>query len=211
MKKFIEELEKQLAFPLPGLEAQMKMATFRKTDKAEDFLPPKTFKKAAVLCLLYPKGANWHIALMKRTTHEHDKHSGQVSFPGGRYEETDADYGYTALRETEEELGIPMKDITLIGKLTDIYIAPSNFMVYPYVGFCETVPNFKPDRSEVAEILEPSITHLLDPATIKTGDFNSPNGWTASNIRYFDVNGEVVWGATSMLLNEFLEVVRKFS
>jgi 8-oxo-dGTP pyrophosphatase MutT (NUDIX family) len=210
MKSFINALQKRLGNPLPGWDAQKKMASLSRPENRDffNFKVPGDWKTAAVLCLLFPQNGEWHIALMQRTVNKHDKHSGQISFPGGRYEKEDTDYAFTALRETEEEFGVPMADIEILGKLTPLPVPASNFMVYPYVGYCKTTPTFKPDASEVANILKPSIQHLLDPANLKTKDWSDPSGWQLKNIPYFDVDNKIVWGATAMMLSEFLEIVK---
>ena len=211
MNELIPQLQQRFTAPLPGIAAQMEMMNSNRPINVPLDFTPKNPKEAAVLCLLFPKENGWHIGLMKRTTHPQDKHSGQVSFPGGKYEEDDPNYAFTALRETEEEFGIPRDDIHLIGKLTPLYIPFSNFLVHPFVGYCDPMPHIQPDKDEVAAILQPSLSHLLLPETVKVGNFRSPLGWEAKNVKYFDVDGEVVWGATSMILNEFLTLVRELS
>ena len=144
---------------------------------------------------------------MKRAANIHDKHSGQISFPGGKHEASDPNYEFTALRETEEEFGVSADQIEILGKLTNLPVPASNFLIHPYVGYCKTMPNFTPDASEVAAILQTSISHLLDPATLKIKDWSNPSGWSIKNVPYFDVKDNVVWGATAMVLSEFLEIV----
>lgn len=212
MNDFIKKLKDQLAQPLPGVEAQDKMASFRrKLGKLNYEIPKNPKKEAAVMCLLFPKNDQWHVALMERVAHEKDKHSGQVSFPGGRYEEEDATYEYAALRETEEEIGVPMKDMTVIGKLTQLYIPVSDYLVHPFVGYCKKTPKFKLAPNEVELLLEPSIKHLLKPETIKQKTFHSPHGWELKDVSHYDVEGKIVWGATSMIMSEFLAVVENMT
>jgi 8-oxo-dGTP pyrophosphatase MutT (NUDIX family) len=208
MNNFIKKLKNQLAQPLPGFEAQVKMASFRKRLGNFSYEAPENPKReAAVMCLLFPKNDQWHIALMERAAHEKDKHSGQISFPGGRYEEDDPTYEYAALRETEEEIGVPMKDMTVIGKLTQLYIPISDFLVHPFVAYCKETPEFELAPDEVELLLEPSVKHLLNPDTIKQKTFKSPNGWELKDVSHYDVEGKIVWGATSMIMSEFLAVV----
>lgn len=207
--KFIENLHKRFEEPLPGLDAQLKMSSIRRRMANFDYEMPETHKNAAVLCLLFPKNDEWHIGLMKRTAHEKDKHAGQISFPGGSYETTDPSFEYTAIRETEEEIGVPQNEINIIGKMTNLYIPISNFLVHPYVGFCETQPNFVPDASEVAAVLQPSVRHLLHPTTRKTKTITTHHGWTMKDVPYFDIEGDTLWGATAMMMNEFLEIAKE--
>jgi 8-oxo-dGTP pyrophosphatase MutT (NUDIX family) len=210
MEIFIKALKEQLQSPLPGWKAQKKMASLSHPENRDilDFEVPDTWKTAAVLCLLVPKDNEWHIALMKRSANKHDKHSGQISFPGGKHENNDPDYKFTALRETEEEFGIPTDQIEILGKLTALPVPASNFLVYPYVGYCKTIPDFILEKAEVASIVQPSISHLLDPANLKVKDWSNPSGWSMKNVPYFEVENHVVWGATAMMLAEFLEIVR---
>ncbi len=209
MKSFIKALKKQLQEPLPGWNAQKKMMSLSRSENRGtlNFKVTETWKTAAVLCLLVPNNDKWQIALMKRATNKHDKHSGQISFPGGKHEKSDPDYEFTALRETEEEFGIPTDEIEILGKLTSLPVPASDFMIYPYVGYCKTMPTFTPEKSEVAAILQTSVDHLLDPATLKVKDWSNPSGWSIKNVPYFDVEDNVVWGATAMVLAEFLEIV----
>jgi 8-oxo-dGTP pyrophosphatase MutT (NUDIX family) len=135
-----------------------------------------------------------------------DRHSGQISFPGGKLEDSDPSPAFAALRETEEEIGVEMNKVNLLGKLTDLYIPVSNFLVYPFVGFMEEEPVFRRQESEVASIVESPLDHLLTPETRGVTHLSIQNGLTIPDVPYFDVDGHVVWGATAMMLNEFLEL-----
>ena len=141
---------------------------------------------------------------MKRPTYN-GAHSGQVSFPGGKFEQQDLDLNFTALRETHEEIGVAPEEVSLIGKLSDLFIIASNFKVHPSVGFVPSRPQFIPDPLEVEEVLEVSLSHLYDltqrgvePMRFENYTIHSP---------YFDVQGHVVWGATAMMLSELLQVI----
>ena len=171
---------------------------------------PSHATEACVLCLLYPKDNNWHIALMRRvsSTNPNDTHSGQMSFPGGKYEATDETYQQGALRETEEEMGIPRETIELLGKLTPMYIPVSNFIVYPFVGVLSATPTFVPEAAEVKQIVELPLALLLDDKNRQVKDLTVRN-YTIKDVPYFNVFGNVVWGATAMMLSEFVEVVKK--
>lgn len=203
---FITTLQHQLSQPLPGPTAQIKMASG--TRKKFPTIPANA-KEACVLCLLYLKNNEWHIVLTQRvSTNTNDRHSGQMSFPGGKYEPTDSTYENGALRETEEEVGIAADDITILGKLTPLYIPVSNFYVHPFVGVLDYVPAFTPEVQEVQEIVETPLSLLLEDSTRQITDLTI-RGYAIKEVPYFNVYGKVVWGATAMMLSEFVEIVKE--
>jgi len=169
--------------------------------------PPPNAKIACVLNLLHFNEGTWRTVLIERTVNPRDRHSGQISFPGGRYEESDGALENVALREAEEEVGIPASSIQILGRLTDLYIPVSNFVVHPFIGLLQEEPVFVPQPGEVASILTPPIQHFTQLETRKITDLHVGNGVTIKNVPYFDVEGRIVWGATAMILNEFLEVL----
>lgn len=171
-------------------------------------VPPPNAKVACVLNLLHFCDGAWRTVLIERTVNPRDRHSGQISFPGGRHEESDGALENVALREAEEEIGIPATQIQILGRLTDLYIPVSNFVVHPFIGVLEEIPVFVPQPGEVASILTPAIQHFTQLETRKMTDLTVANGVTIKNVPYFDVEGRMVWGATAMILNEFLEVIR---
>ena len=139
--------------------------------------------------------------------HEKDIHSGQISFPGGRYEESDNTLEYCALRETEEEVGVSIDEVTVIGQLSELYIPVSNFQVYPFVGYVKSTPIFVPQPSEVQHVIEVPIEMLKDVSNQKTIDYRVRKNIILKNTPYFDFYGNMVWGATAMMLSEFRAVV----
>jgi 8-oxo-dGTP pyrophosphatase MutT (NUDIX family) len=209
MAKLIHHLRQRLEQPLPGIEAQMQMISHKlamPASKISRFHVPENHRKASVLALLYKKEGIWHTALMQRPESPYP-HSKQVSFPGGGYEETDLDDAFTALRETEEEFGIPKDNIELIGKLTHVYIPVSNYLVHPFVGYLQEAPLFIPDETEVAEIVEVPIDQLLDPANRRMKTIETHGGMILPDVPYFALNNKTVWGATAMMLSEFAAVL----
>lgn len=192
---------------LPGRKAQYNMAHGARKAWLGNYHVPTHAKRAATLTLLYPENGDFKIALMKRVTNPKDRHSGQVSFPGGKVEESDRDLEHTALREAEEELGIPQTVVSVLGKMTDIYIPVSNFLVYPFIGFTESKPNFEVQKSEVQQIVEAPLSVLLNKANRKTTNLTLPNKITLKGVPYFDVNGNIIWGATAMMLSEFTAII----
>ncbi len=156
--------------------------------------------EAAVLLLLWPQGESLYFVLTRRAS-ELRGHSGQISLPGGRCDPDDSDHTATALRETEEELGIAASDLQVLGPLDRIYIPPSNYMVYPLVAALAAPPCFRPRAAEVAEVLEIPLESLFDPQR-KRESLQTRNG-RSLRIPWYALGGQMVWGATAMLLSEF--------
>jgi len=207
MLEFIDQLKTGLKQPLPGVEAQHRMANnFRR--RSSD--APSDARIACVLLLLYPRDSQWHIVLIQRVSHDkRDRHSGQISFPGGKLEDTDPSLLGGALREAQEEVGVNVEKIQSLGRLTELYIPVSNFLVHPFVGFSKEQPLFVPQPSEVQSILEVPVSTLQDPSTLQVRDIKVQNNITLKEVPYFNIEGHVVWGATAMILSEFLVVVEK--
>lgn len=208
---FIEELRQRLARPLPGKEAQYKMAfAFRVEELRKNPVPPPDAKVACVLNLLHRHNDQWRTVLIQRTQNPRDRHSGQVSFPGGRYEESDGELVNVALRETHEEIGISPVEVEILGRLTELYIPVSNFVVHPFVGVLLGPAEFIPHTGEVETILTPALSDFSRTENRKITDLSLAQGRTLKGVPYFDVEGRVVWGATAMIMNEFLEVAPVF-
>ncbi len=187
---------------LPGYTAHQLLAPRPRHGWQPDETPV-TARPAAVLVLLYPLQGVPHILLTVRASHL-QAHAGQVSFPGGVLEnsETITD---GALRETFEEVGVHQERILVTGPLTTLYVPASNFALHPVVGICKSNPNLKPAKSEVDRILQVPITKLADPQNLHVGVRWRINQTYA--VPFFEVCGERVWGATSMVLAEVLTVL----
>jgi len=208
IKGFIHSLNNRLKLQLPGEEAQMKMASrIRHDDLKLDYDLSKAIP-SGILILFYPSDDQVKTVLILRQTYE-GVHSGQVSFPGGRYEESDKSIIETALRESQEEVNIDPKKVKLIGALSEMYIPPSNFLVTPVVGFTESLPDFIPDSNEVEKIIETNLDFLFDKNAQKETLLNIRGH--KINAPYFDVHGHIVWGATAMILSELREVIESFN
>jgi 8-oxo-dGTP pyrophosphatase MutT (NUDIX family) len=201
----IKRLDTRLSDPLPGHEAQYKMAHKVRRSPAP---PPGNAKQAGVLALLYPKGTDWHLVLIERQSHNpDDRHRGQISLPGGRYEAGDGHIRNTALREAEEEIGVDASSVQVLGALSELYIPVSNFLVNPFVGWVDHQPRFQPQEAEVKAILEVPFDLLRHPRTIQTTDMKISEQIVLQKVPYFDVFGKIVWGATAMILSELLEIL----
>jgi 8-oxo-dGTP pyrophosphatase MutT (NUDIX family) len=196
-----ERLRKALMEPLPGEKGQEGMAPeFRgRVAHVTDPVP------AAVMILLFPVKNDTGMVFIKRNTYD-GPHSAQVSFPGGAWEAGDKSLLDTAIRETREELGIT-EDIDLLGSLTPLHIPISNYVVTPFAGWLKERPVFKPDPAEVRYVIESSIGELSDPANILSDRWEQHDRTIVAP--YYRVGKEKIWGATAMMLCEFLQVASR--
>ncbi len=194
-EKILEKLDQ-----LKGVDAHNEVMSYPRpsADYALENLTPKL---SAVMCLFFPSNEGVRLVLMERTKGK-STHSGQISFPGGRYEKTDTDFQHTALRETEEEMGISADSIEVLGSLSALYIPPSNFVVYPFIGWLNDFPEFTPEVAEVANIYTPIASDFLSDNNFKSGEIFIPKYKQNIAVKYFDLEGLKVWGATAMMLQE---------
>ncbi len=171
-------------------------------------LKKKNPKKAAVLALFYPNPSDLtSLLLILRKTYE-GVHSNQIGFPGGKVEESDADLKVTALRETHEEVGVPPAQVNIIKSLSEIYIPPSNFEVQPFIGLCTDQLSFVPQETEVAEIVEVTLTDFMDDSKIFSQRLSTSYAEKVE-VPAFKLNGHTVWGATAMMLSEIKELLNQ--
>ena len=192
------------SYDLPGKEAQLQMAPpFRDVLLKQTSHLIDNAKLAAVIALFYPgKNHNTYLAFILRKPSP-DVHSGQIGFPGGKPEAEDLDLQHTALRETMEEIGVQPEAIQIITSLSEVYIPPSNYNVFPFIGITNETPDFKLQISEVESVIEVSLKSLMNPkhqiiTTVKTS-----YGLSVS-VPAFNFNGHIVWGATAMILTEII-------
>ena len=196
--------------PLPGIAAHRTMAPYPARIRPETIsVEGKDAREAATLVLLFPyQGGDESALVLTVRQPELRDHSGQISFPGGSRDGSET-AEETALREGWEEVGVPAEHPTVLGRLSPIYIPPSEFSVFPVVAALDYLPPFQIQEAEVAELLEVPLRQLLDPATRQTsarkiggGIFEAP---------FFAVDGHEVWGATAMMLAEFVAVLRSIA
>lgn len=192
-------LTQKLKQPLPGLAAQLKMAPVGREHLNLKNLDQKKVKHAAVLALFTEVNNQAHIILTKRVSYL-GVHSGQISFPGGKKENSDTNYQATALRETEEEIGVLSTNVDVLGALTPLYIPPSNFYVEPFLGCIKNSQKFTPQPREVAKILLIPFHEILSETNQSFEKFNRNN--IEVEVPVFKVHNETIWGATAMMLNE---------
>jgi 8-oxo-dGTP pyrophosphatase MutT (NUDIX family) len=206
---FNQFLPKIKKIDLPGLDAQLLLAPdFRKASLKTNY-NAKYAKKAGVMVLLYPgQNGQTHLVLILRKSYE-GVHSNQIALPGGKVEEEDADLIETALRETEEEIGVKASTIEVIRPMTELYIPPSNYIVQPTLGKVDYLPKFKPQITEVEKIIPVKLEDLLRSSNIKPGLIKTSYAGQKEVMSY-QVNGYTIWGATAMMLSE-LQVLLKNS
>ncbi|HBX51675.1 MAG: hypothetical protein A2W98_05800 [Bacteroidetes bacterium GWF2_33_38] len=205
---FYLALEQRLNAMLPGADAQKLLSPSLRNSHFELDKENECTKASAVLLYIYPFNKNLHIAFIKRQTYN-GVHSGQISFPGGKRETSDKSLEFTALRESNEEIGIDIKDVRIIGKLTPLFIPVSNIIVFPFVGVSTKKPHFRINENEVVEIIHVKLNDLNNQDNYKRKNIIE-NGFDI-DVPYFDARGNHVWGATAMILSEFIEMLKEIN
>ncbi len=169
-------------------------------------VPGEGKPEAAVLIPLYMRDDRLHVVLTKRTDHvEH--HKGEISFPGGARDPGDEDISMTALRESHEEIGLDPRHVELLGRV-DQLITISQFHVTAFVGALDPSVSpypWRPQATEVAEVLEVPLDHLLDDSNVVMQD-RTRDG-VAMRMEAFQFGDHLIWGATARMLRNFLDVV----
>ncbi|MFC1943595.1 NUDIX hydrolase [Chloroflexota bacterium] len=158
---------------------------------------------SAVLIPIYHKQGKYHILFTKRTETVRD-HKGQISFPGGAYEEKDGKLLNTALRECTEEIGLAAEAVELLGELDDYLTIDSGYIISPFVGIIPWPYPLKVDPIEVEEIIEVPISALMDKSCLRQG--TDTLGDQVITAYLYHYQGEVIWGATGRILNQFLDI-----
>lgn len=207
-QEFLQFVPKLIDAKLPAFEAHIKMAPLDRLEslKKIDF-GDNNPRIAAVLMLFYPKNDTTHLVLIVRNSYA-GVHSAQIAFPGGKYEHDDDDFAFTALRETQEEVGIHPDKIEILKPFTELYIPPSNFMVHPFLGISKEELVFVPEPSEVAEIIELPLSIFLSDAIVVDTNLSTSYADNIS-IPAFKIENHIVWGATAMMLSELKEVLKE--
>jgi 8-oxo-dGTP pyrophosphatase MutT (NUDIX family) len=206
---FEKRIVKVTKMELPGESVQFKMAPMERLEELKRVAREKdTAKRAGVLSLFYPsEDFETRLILILRKTYK-GVHSAQVGFPGGKFETEDKSIQDTALRETEEEVGVSRETISVLKKLTEIYIPPSNFFVQPFLGITTELPKFVAQQNEVEALIEVTLRDFMDDVNISTQRLTTSYA-TSIDVPAFNLNGHIVWGATAMMLNEVRELLKK--
>ena len=200
---FIDKLKTRLQQPLPGINAHSLMASETRL-KLKMPSPNERTRESAVLILFYPSDNQVFIPLILRPQYD-GVHGGQMAFPGGRAEKEDENLIRTALREAQEEIGVRVSDVKVLGKLTKLFIPPSNFYVQPVIGYMNRKPDFYPDPREVDKVIEIALQDLKNPSIIGRKTLNVRG--MEVDTPFYDILETTVWGATAMMISELLIVI----
>jgi 8-oxo-dGTP pyrophosphatase MutT (NUDIX family) len=196
-------IEKSLGTALPGVAAQLAMAPEPRPGNKAYFEVEATSRKAGVLILLYVRDGRLSLLLTRRTERVLH-HRGQISLPGGEQHPGES-VEATALRETAEELGPDLGAVRVLGRLTPLYIPPSNYCIYPTVAFVPGTLAFRLQPEEVDELIEVPVDRLADPAAVRREVWHY--GGRDIEVPFYEFEGHKIWGATAMVLAEFLALL----
>lgn len=203
----IAQLQLRLQSPLPGRDAQRALMTEHRLRELEQTQDTAGARESGVLVLLYEKDGQVFFPLIQRPEYD-GVHSGQIALPGGKKEPFDTNVTATALREANEEIGVKVTEVQVLGLLSQIYIPPSHFMVNVVLGYADHVPDFEIDPYEVASLINFPLLHLLNENVIENRQVvTSLNSMmTAPGFVFKDY---FIWGATAMILNELKNLIKK--
>jgi len=202
----VANLIQRLKFELPSALAHDPLRAIPVGPIVPKFKSSVPQRSGSVLILLYEDGGEIKFPLIKRPDYI-GAHGGQISLPGGKTEPGE-DSIQTALRETREEIGIPAKQINVLGRLSEFHVIPSNFMITPVVASLKNDPVFIPDPYEVSRIIHGNIRNLIMDDAVITKEILAA-GTYKMQAPHFEIEGEIVWGATAMMLNEFRLILRE--
>jgi len=205
-QRFITQLKITINNDLPGEESHQKMRVIYDQSIELPFSKINSIP-AAVLILLYLADNEIYFFLTKRTD-DLKHHKGQISLPGGTQEGNEKLID-TALRETQEEIGINKTSISIIGTITPLFVPVTGFMIYPFIGYSLNKLDPKPDPVEVATIFSVNISDLLNKEN-RTTEQRNIRGYDVQ-VPYFKLNDYQVWGATSMILSEFRDLIKSIN
>lgn len=195
---------------LPGEKAHASLMPVNRPFTSEAMQRKPNYRSSAVAIILFPENDVIKSVLIQRPDYE-GAHGGQVSLPGGKMDDTDIDLEFTARREAFEEISLPFDAGIHLGRMSEIYIPPSNFLVEPNVFYVNELPELIGDIREVQSIITFDIFDILHPDAYKIGDIRNINHLTRKNVPYFEIQGYKVWGATGMILAEMKEMIARIS
>lgn len=202
---FTRDLQAALGKPLPGTDIQWEMASSDRMNKNFPRKKRSDSKLAAVLILLYPVNNKICTLFIQRPVYD-GVHSGQISFPGGKMEKEDSGLTDTAIREACEEVGLCRDKLDILGSLTPLFIPVSNIEVSPIIAFCKIHPSFTPDDIEVVALIEAPLAGFFKPGIVQEKPMIVRDD--QFDMKYYNYNGKVIWGATAMILHELLVIIK---
>lgn len=197
-------LKKALDADLPAAASHQKMLPpGRRLTSLENEL--SLVKQSSVLLLIFPDGDRLFTCLMKRpVTMKH--HPGQISLPGGQLEKEDISAQMAALREAREEVGIDPNEIEMLGKLSDLYVEVSRFSIQPFIAWADKKPEFMLNSGEAERLIFFPISDFVENELISETLIDTLTG--SLTIRYYPLDGEIIWGATAMILSELIDILK---
>jgi 8-oxo-dGTP pyrophosphatase MutT (NUDIX family) len=203
----ISLLQDRFQRELPGEKAHQLMMPLGRPISSLAKKDGHNYRDSAVAVIVYEENSDLQIILTQRSIYE-GKHSGQISFPGGKKENFDASLLETAIRESHEEIGLLLNHENYLGKLSDVFIPVSLFNVESHVFSLNERPIFIPDPREVSEIFTISGNELLDGSKIKRREIEIGKDIILKDVPYFHLNDKIIWGATALILSEFRELIK---
>ena len=202
----LHQLEEKLNKPLKGMASQLLMAPKHRLAEMEDAKNKiKHARYSGVMILFFVNDNEELCIVFIRRSDYVGIHAGQMGLPGGRYEEKDENTLQTALRETFEDIGIEPEKIKVIGRLTGLYIPPSNFHVDPYIGFLAEKPDYKIDTREVKNVVELKVSDFFSANAIQWKDFKTHGSEKLTSAPFYKIGETEIWGATAMIISELLD------
>jgi len=185
------------------MEAELKAFLSQRT---KETIVDKARLPSAVLVPLYNDGGKYHIVFIKRTFWV-ATHQGQLAFPGGARHESDKSLLDTALRETEEEIGLHTRDVNILGELDDQITTTSNFIITPFAGVIPWPYEFTLCKAEVENLFMVPLHALMDKSHMKP-ETEILHGKEVPSFAYY-YKGKRIWGATARILHKFLEIIKQ--
>jgi 8-oxo-dGTP pyrophosphatase MutT (NUDIX family) len=209
MERFLQNIHRlsdAMKGPLPGEDAQYRMAPVSRLSRKQYLEMYEEHRISSVMILLYPdERGTTHTMLIRRQGGSH-VHGGQIALPGGKEEQEDISLWHTASRETEEEIGVEGHLIQQAGALTPLFIPVSRFLVHPYVGFTPFTPQFTANEEEVSMLIPANLNELVQMPVEEKQVITS---YGTIRAPYYEFDEHHIWGATAMILSEFLTVWKK--
>ncbi len=206
MERFPELLRNEIINGLPGTDIQWIMASSDRMIRNFPRIPGEDARSASVLILLYPFKSSVYTVFMQRPDYK-GVHGGQISFPGGKQEASDHNAIDTALREAHEETGVEPGKLQVLGSLTPLFIPVSNTIVTPVVAWIDKKPVFIHQKEEVLFLFDADIRKFYDDSIIKIKSMQIEDD--IIEVKFYDYDGNVIWGATAMILHELLMIIKR--